>query len=235
MFSYCIWFPLINQQKNSDNVDLDLGEKQLVLIENHFKYKLEISLPFRVDPDSSTAKFDVKKQILTVCAKVVITEKINSGSCALDEKNEQVEIVPAVERPIPTPKLNPDILAHNMNVLESVQKKLNDTEQTLPRPEKTANSKKDILVRSDTQSHITKPEEEKIEAQMNQIPCARKNSIGSRPQTPEQDSSGLTKPTNETPPPLVFHSSNNIKQKEKKFPVEFFTIELSNKYIFEID
>ena len=59
------------RRENASQIDLDIGTKSLSLVDEKCRYKLEIELPFQVDDESSTARFEKKNRTLTVTLSVI--------------------------------------------------------------------------------------------------------------------------------------------------------------------
>ncbi len=58
-------------RENASQIDLDIGSKSLSLVDERCRYKLEIELPFQVDDESGTARFEKKNRTLTVTLSVI--------------------------------------------------------------------------------------------------------------------------------------------------------------------
>lgn len=70
--------------KRSTDVSLDVSEKTLSLIsESPAKYKLKLKLPYTVDSNNGSAKFDADKKTLTVTLPVVKSKSINVANIGM--------------------------------------------------------------------------------------------------------------------------------------------------------
>lgn len=83
----CIDLPLC---KSAAGVDLDIFEDKLVLKSEKPAYQLDLKLPYSVDDENGTAKFDKTKKSLIVTLPVVPVE-IPDIPSFLDEKSDAVE------------------------------------------------------------------------------------------------------------------------------------------------
>jgi len=230
---------------------LDVTDNALSLTEPNFKYNLNVQLPFKVNPDSAQAKFDVKSKTLSVTVKVVAQppkiQTVSSSSDSLAD-DESVPIEPAVEKPAPKQTINPDIVAHNLKQLEKVSKELegNSSEQSTTAAETKPSN---VVKQAEVKPVVTAVSETKP-AQPQPAPVEKKPVAEAKPQqAPIQPPQEVKKPVvaevaaAKTQPqpqatPIAQQAPAQQKQEPAKpaqYPLEYFSIDLTNKYIYEID
>ncbi|XP_074662466.1 protein kintoun-like [Tubulanus polymorphus] len=101
--------------KSAAGVDLDIFEKRLVLeIESPAWYKLDLKLPYAIDENSGTAKFDKSKKRLAVTLPVIPLSNHDLSSSSTAETNSDEAIVQ--DQPVPAPLI--EVLSSSEQVSE---------------------------------------------------------------------------------------------------------------------
>ena len=121
--------------KSATGVALDIFEDKLSLKSEKPAYKLDIKLPYQVDDELGSAKFDKTRKLLIVTLPVIPGEELKMPSFIDDKENDKSEDMvvngnPLIEELPPLEEVDPTVILDDLPPLEDIDEEPQITENT---------------------------------------------------------------------------------------------------------